>query len=210
MPQKISILGQRSHKLLVIKEIPESYKRELYCICRCDCGNEIKIRSSAIRYGLTKSCGCLKKDVKSNYIHGLSKTRMFRIWQKMRLRCEKPNVHEYKHYGGRGIKVCKRWSKYLNFYEDMKDTYKDGLTIDRINNNGHYCKKNCRWITMKEQQFNKRTSVFIKLNGVTKNLSVWSKELGISMSTIRGRIKYGHKPKEILSKIKLKELQCKK
>lgn len=207
---KISILGQKSHKLLVIKEIPESYKRELYCICKCDCGNEVKLRSSAIRYGLTKSCGCIKKDVKSNYIHGLSKTRMFRIWQKIKLRCENPNVREYKHYGGRGIKICKRWNKYLNFYEDMKDTYADNLTIDRINNDGHYCKKNCRWTDWITQSNNKRTSVFIRLNGVTKNQKTWSQELGIAESTIRGRIKSGYKPKDILSKINLKQLQCKK
>ena len=88
--------------------------------------------------------------------HQKSKTRIYRIWAQMRTRCNNENYFEYRYYGGRGIKICKRWDKFENFYEDMFKNYKDNLTIDRIDFNGNYKKSNCRWATIKEQCLNKR------------------------------------------------------
>lgn len=90
--------------------------------------------------------------------------RFHQIWENMKQRCNNPNDYYYYNYGGRGIKICDRWSKYINFKADMEKSYKYHLkkygkkntTIDRINNNGNYCKENCKWSTLKEQNSNKR------------------------------------------------------
>lgn len=86
----------------------------------------------------------------------MSSTRIYRIWKDMLTRCNNKNYRLYKDYGGRGITVVKEWSKFENFYRDMKTGYAENLSIDRINNNKGYSKINCKWSTRKEQNSNKR------------------------------------------------------
>ena len=119
--------------------------------------------------------------------HGMWGTRIYRIWGGMRTRCINPNSPDYKNYGGRGIKVCDRWRDFKNFYEDMKDGYKDNLTIDRINNNGNYELLNCKWRTVKQQSRNTRTNVFYK----GKSQIEWAEEKGINPGTLCERLKNG-------------------
>ena len=97
--------------------------------------------------------------------HGMRKTSFYKRWENMKQRCSNPNHNNYKYYGGRGIKVCKRWDKFDNFMEDMLPSYKDGLTIDRVDNDGDYEAENCRWITIKQQQMNRGNNVTEKING---------------------------------------------
>jgi hypothetical protein len=111
-------------------------------------------------------------------------------WKNMKQRCLNPNDPRYKYYGARGIKICDKWLYFDGFLEDMESGAKPGLTLDRIDNNGNYCKKNCRWVTMKEQNCHKRWNRKITLNGITKNLHQWSDSLGIKRSTITQRIDY--------------------
>jgi hypothetical protein len=112
-----------------------------------------EVKSSSIINGNTKSCGCLHKEVLIK--HNKSKSSIHQIWMDMKQRCLNPNNNAYKHYGGRGIKVCERWYNFENFLADMDERPK-GKTLDRIDNNGNYGPSNCKWSTPKEQLRNKR------------------------------------------------------
>lgn len=91
-----------------------------------------------------------------NYRHGMYKTKVYAAWLSMLNRCNNPRATRYSYYGGRGVKVCKRWRKFENFFEDMGQPPTKGHSLDRINNNGNYEAKNCRWATRSEQMKNRR------------------------------------------------------
>jgi len=173
---------------------------------QCDCGNETKQRGSAVRNNSIKSCGCYKREKATK--HGKSSTPIYKLWNEMRMRCNNKNNHAYGRYGGRGIKVCKRWDKFENFLEDMGDSYSRHLKkygrkntqIDRADNSGNYEFNNCKWVTAKEQQNNKRTNIVINYDGRSKTLSQWAKYLNIKYQTLWGRIyEYGWNKERALS-----------
>lgn len=121
-------------------------------------------------------------------MHGLSHTPVYRAWANIKTRCNDTKAINYKYYGGRGIKICDRWLTFINFWEDMKESYKKGLTLDRINNNGNYEPSNCRWATMKEQTNHRRNNHLFTFNGVTKTLAQWSEIMGINRETLRLKV----------------------
>lgn len=114
-------------------------------------------------------------------------TATYRTWTAMRDRCERRANARFNRYGGRGVKVCERWSDYANFLEDM-GIRPPGKTLDRIDNNGDYAPGNCRWATQSEQQRNTSRSRVYEYQGKTMCLTDWAVELGISRNTIRSRI----------------------
>jgi hypothetical protein len=124
------------------------------------------------------------------YQHGMSKTGIHKIWKSMRSRCDKPNDVAYNNYGGRGIRVCERWQKFINFFNDMGHK-PVGKSIDRIDNNGDYSPENCHWVTQKEQCRNMRKNKMLKFNGETKCLSEWAEVTGFNKSTIAYRLNHG-------------------
>lgn len=130
-----------------------------------------------------------------NYNHGMTRTRLYRIWQAMKTRCYNQNFTHYKHYGGRGISICDEWlNDFQAFYDwSMSHGYSDDLTIDRIDNDGNYEPSNCRWATKEQQVNNCRHCHYITFNGETHSLSEWSKILNISRAVLNNRInKYGY------------------
>lgn len=137
-----------------------------------------------------------------NYKHGLCNSRIYGIWCHIKDRCCNSKDARYKDYGGRGIKICKEWKNdFAKFYDwALQNGYKDNLTIDRIDVNGDYCPENCRWITMAEQQNNRRDNVFILFNGEKHTISEWAKIVGKNPASIRRRLLCGWTPEEILNK----------
>lgn len=121
------------------------------------------------------------------------RTRLYVIWDNMKQRCCNPHKSQYKNYGARGITVCDEWRKSFHSFRDwaMKNGYTDNLTIDRLDPNSNYCPENCRWITNKEQQRNKRNNVYLTCNGVTQLMQDWANQTGLSPSRINLRIKAG-------------------
>jgi hypothetical protein len=115
--------------------------------------------------------------------HGMSKTSTYQVWKDMNGRCRNKNNMSYRNYGGRGIKVCDRWMKFENFYEDMGEK-PDGRSLDRIDNDGNYCKENCRWATRVEQNNNQRTNTVVEIDKEKHTISEWSRILSVSYSKI--------------------------
>jgi len=200
------LTGKKFGKLTVIKldhkeqvYLSNGYKNgyRYFYLCRCECGNEKIIQDSSLISGKTKSCGCLLKENKAigelNKTHNQTKTRLYKIWQKMKERCYNKNNNRYYCYGQRGIKVCNEWlNDFVLFYNwAINNGYKDNLTIDRIDVNGNYEPDNCRWLTNKEQSQNRRSNFNITLGNKTQCLTKWAEDYNISEGTVRDRIKRG-------------------
>ena len=130
---------------------------------------------------------------------GLGRTPTYRSWASMRARCKNhKNNEKYRWYRGRGIIVCRRWAYFSNFLADMGER-PDGSCLDRIDNADWYYKENCRWVTMATQNRNKRSNIWLTLDGKTMILADWAKETGISRAAIENRYHSGWDTTRILT-----------
>lgn len=165
MEAEDDIVGKRFGNLIVLYEVngdirkdKPGWVRRKYR-CKCDCGNEKDVLRDSLLSGNTKSCGCLmyKSRPSARKTHGMSESRIYRIWRHIKERCLDPNNNRYYRYGARGITICNEWEKsFENFYEwAINNGYQENLTIERINNDGNYCPDNCTWIPLSEQAKNK-------------------------------------------------------
>jgi hypothetical protein len=190
------ITGQKYGRLIVL-EFAGTHKRNALWKCRCECGNEKVIAGRNLKNGNVKSCGCLRseKTISRNYKHGEINTHLYKIFNQMRNRCNNPNHKDFKDYGGRGIEVCQEWndiSAFLLFRDwAISQGYKDGLSIDRRENDKGYSPDNCRWVTVKEQNNNKRNNHLITYSGETKTLAQWATDRNIPRDILYSRIKLG-------------------
>lgn len=150
------LTGQKFGRLTAIKPI-ENHGHGIEWLCKCDCGNETVVRCDGLVTGHASSCGCYNRELKRNYSHGMSNTKIYRVWCGMKQRCNNPNNLEYHRYGGRGIKICKEWNDDFEKFGKwaLSHGYKQGLQIDRINNNGNYEPSNCRFVTPLENMRNR-------------------------------------------------------
>ena len=195
---KNDLTGQRFGRLTVLEFVPRTCKGS-YWKCKCDCGAERVIGASGLISGQTKSCGCLKveaaKIIQSKFIkkHGKRGTRLYNIWFKIKQRCFNKNNPAFNDYGGRGIGVCEEWKNdFQSFYNwAMENGYNEGLSIDRIDNDGNYEPSNCRWTDNKTQCRNRRSNVIVEYKGKKMCLTEAAELSGISINTIYRR--YYHK-----------------
>lgn len=200
---KLDLTGQRFGRLTVIKEAEPMVYREASgrkrtlrrWWCRCDCGNNIVAIQTNLHSGKTKSCGCLRKALASSWCseknrsHGLTGSRLFRIFSGIKQRCLNRNDKAFSSYGGRGVSVCKEWlgnEGFKHFYDwAMENGYSDDLSIDRINNDGPYAPWNCRWVDKRTQQNNRRSNIVIELHGKKHTQREWADILSVSVDKIR-------------------------
>lgn len=190
MPRKNDLTGMKFNRLKAIKPIGIR-NGEIVWRFECDCKNTIDVIGSRVKNGYIKSCGCLATDVNRTMriTHGYSKTKLYVVWQSMKRRCLDEKYPKYKDYGSRGITVCDEWLEFENFKKWSDDSgYKEGLTIDRIDNDKGYFPDNCQWITNEEQQLNKRNNRIITFNGKSQTISEWARELNINEQTLRNRL----------------------
>lgn len=169
--QKSNLLGQRFGRLEVIAAAPSAVlsngKKAVQWKCRCDCGREITVHANNLRGGLTKSCGCLARELHTQrgrtmrLRHGKDRkgrpASEYRAWSSMKQRCYNPRASGFEHYGGAGITVCDRWrTSFENFYADMGDKPSPDYSLDRIDPFGNYEPGNCRWADKATQSRNTR------------------------------------------------------
>lgn len=166
MSKYIDLKGKKFGRLTALEKVGE-YKGNALWKCICECGNTKVIRSDQLRKNIVRSCGCLKKEqdkINLNQTkHNKEGTRLYFIWINMKTRCYNKNNKTYKYYGKRGITICEEWKNDFQAFYDwaMENGYNEKAkrgecTIDRINNDGNYEPSNCRWVSMKIQQKNKR------------------------------------------------------
>lgn len=162
-----NITGSRFSRLVAVEPAGKTIRSSgVVWLCKCDCGNTALVEKSMLSKGKTRSCGCLNTEARRLVIkntrnhkntHGMTHSRVYYTWRNMINRCSSPKNSHYIHYGGRGIKVCKRWLSFKNFLADMGEPG-TGMSIDRIDNDGNYEPGNCRWATSTQQAWNQRKS----------------------------------------------------
>lgn len=169
-----------------------------WALCRCDCGVERSVRVSILNNGMSRSCGCLAREVTGNRrrSHGATVggkvAPEHKIWTAMRYRCNSPSETSYPNYGGRGIRVCERWERSFEaFLQDMGPRPSPKHSIERINNGGHYEPGNCRWATPMQQGNNKRNNRIITIGDRSQTMAQWAREIGVTPQFISGRIRKG-------------------
>jgi len=165
---------------------------------KCSCGKIKDVYLSTIKSGASKSCGCkIKRKIK----HGLSKSKLYGVWNGMKHRCYNTNFRQYKDYGGRGIQIDPIWRKDFNSFKywAIRNGYKNGLELDRINNNKDYCSTNCRWVTHTENNRNKRDNRWVEFNSEKRLLIELCEIYSMNYKTVENRIKRGWTVEDSLS-----------
>lgn len=210
------MVGKRFGALEILERAGSDKDGRALWLCRCDCGNECVMPTGIIKR--KRHCGCqtkrLMSEASKNRIHargikthGDSNSRLYRVFIGMIDRCEREGHVQYANYGGRGIKVCDEWRHDYSAFREwaLVNGYDDGAahgecTIDRIDPNGDYSPTNCRFVSMVEQNNNKRNNRLVTMDGKTQNVTQWCRELGLNSKTVNSRIHMGWEPVEALTK----------
>lgn len=190
----IDMAGRRYGDLTVLHRVGTSGSRDAKWLYRCDCGKEHEASGYSIRSGKTTSCPecARRRTAEASVTHGKTDSSEYRTWTDMKTRCLNPNSTGYENYGGRGIQICQQWIESFEvFLKDMGEKPSPDHSIDRIDNDGNYEPRNCRWATAAEQIRNRRTSVALTINGVTKPLVDWCIEFGCTPAAAYLRRKQG-------------------
>lgn len=186
--------------MVVVCREPNDSSNKVCWKCLCDCGKYVTVRAGELRHGDTKSCGCLQKEIAIRNLNAARTIRLlnkrprhwklYSVWYQMLRRCENQDDESYANYGGRGISVCAQWKNDFYSFQSwaLSHGYQEGLTIDRIDNNGNYEPGNCHWATYKEQNNNYRRNVMLMFRGQERTIAQWSETTGLSHALIWQRI----------------------
>ncbi len=193
----IDLTGRRFGRLVVICL---GARRPVLWSCVCDCGSSVVVRSSPLRDGRTKSCGCYMRDRASevHQSHGMTNSAEYRIWSLMKDRCLNVDGKAYPEWGGRGIALCDAWHDFEGFYADMGPRPSPEHQLDRKDNDGPYSPDNCRWATRIEQANNKRNNVILEVRGVAQSVARWAAQVGVSEFMIHKRLWRGWEAEEAI------------
>lgn len=205
--------GMKWNSLTLVSDIlgGENFKSTHKAIFVCDCGLTHFATINNVENGVVKHCSSCSSRKKSteHKTHGHSMSRkeidpegyrVYTVWQAMKRRCNNPKDSHYARYGGRGIKVCAEWeNSYETFLADMGMPPSADYQIDRIDNDGGYCKENCRWVTRTENARNKSNNTVITAFGETLTLSAWAEKTGLKRELIAARLRRGIDPEKALS-----------
>ncbi len=211
MPKSKDLTGLRFGRLVVLglaTKTPGNPNRRWGA--QCDCGLLTVVFGMDLTSGRTLSCGCLRRDILKAHppplVHGQAKrlgkrpSSEYIAWSGIRARCLNINDKAYPQYGGRGIKICERWSRFENFFADMGCRPSPQHSIDRYpDNNGNYEPSNCRWATPGQQARNRRSSRFLSFRGETLTLAAWTEKMSIPYGTLRRRLERGWKTDRALT-----------
>ena len=193
MVQKVkeSMVGIRYGRLVAIEFLPDKTEDSRY-LFQCDCGNTVNILGRSVKFGATKSCGCLnlEKFQQRIFKHGHSanskSSRTYSSWASMMRRCEWGGTPNYETYGAVGIRVAPEWHEFPKFLEDM-GVRPEETSIDRIDNTKGYSKENCRWATNREQSTNRSNTIFVMYKGIKTKVADLVVELGIKHRSVIGK-----------------------
>jgi len=199
MGKKLDLRGRVFGRLTVWVENGRDKGGRVLWLCICECGNLKTVLGNSLIRGITRSCGCLSKEMASNRLrernfkHGLSRHPIYDVWRGIMRRCYDPLDQAYCNYGGRGISVYEPWHDLVKFYEDvMKLGWQHGLEIDRYpNNDGNYEPSNVRFVSCEDNNNNRRTSHFVEYENKILTLSQWGREKGIPGWLISQRLRRG-------------------
>ena len=193
-PQAQDITGMQYGRLRVIHPVRRPNGGKLEWLALCDCGRYTIQRGTDLRRGLSRSCGCLQRELTSRRRrqHGMADSPEYKTWSDIRNRCQNPNSQRYPQYGARGIEVCSRWQdSFEAFYADMGPR-PDGCSLDRVDNNGPYSPENCRWAGAITQANNKRSNLRVRWFGITQTLAEWARVLDVPYRTLQSRYRRGN------------------
>lgn len=206
MNPPIDLTGQKFGRLLILARannspgIPSRPCGQVQWRCRCDCGSVTTVKGNDLKrkVGKTKSCGCLRKT--HAITHGMRRSPEYGIWRSMISRCTNPNDAAFFRYGGRGIEVSSRYRSFVNFFADLGPRPSPALTLERIDNSGHYEPGNVKWATRTEQAHNRRARsiLMVTFRGQTLPVTDWAKRQQMRTCTLRQRLKVGWTIKKAL------------
>lgn len=194
MPRINDITGKKFGKLTAIKRVGKSKRGRYLWLCKCECGGEKVVEHSDLVTGNTKTCGC----VITNTSHGMSRSKLYKKWTDIKMRCYNPQNRNFKNYGERGIKMCEKWKNDFSSFAiwAMQNGYDDSAprgkyTIDRIDVNGDYTPENCRLVNIQTQERNKRNTFYAEYHGFQIPIAELCAELNIPSQTVYNRIVRG-------------------
>ena len=202
----IDLTGRVFGTWTVLNRVESKTTKHVQYLARCACGTESVVKSQHLREGNSKSCfKCRRASlIEEHTSHGMSDDAVYAVWCEMKRRCRNPRSSQFHYYGGRGIAVDERWNDFATFWSDMKDGYRPGLELDRIDNDGPYSRENCRWTTRKVQTRNTRRNRIIDTPKGRMCAIEAAEACGIKYKVLLWRHKRGWPPERLFDPISQK------